>query len=150
MYKKKKSIKKLKEINIIYHMTEKSTVLRVFNSHLLEFLDDIISIIPDNLNLVTSKNSFEMYKKANPSLLCKIWYSNVYMPYADIIEKGDIDFFITKDYSQDLNNMQNSNSILGVIDKLREQIKEMSETNRNHSLEYIRNLCKLSNMYKSL
>ena len=130
-------------------MADKSTVLRAFNTHLVEFLDDIISIIPGNVGLVTTKNSFEMYKKANPTLLIKIWYSYVYMPYAEIIEKGDLDFFINKDYSEDLSYLQNSKSILNAIDTLREQIKEMSETNRNHSLEYIRNLCKLSNMYNS-
>ena len=130
-------------------MADKSTVLRAFNTHLVEFLDDIISIIPGNVGLVTTKNSFEMYKKANPTLLIKIWYSYVYMPYAEIIEKGDLDFFITKDYSEDLSYLHNSKSILNAIDTLREQIKEMSETNRNHSLEYIRNLCKLSNMYNS-
>jgi hypothetical protein len=130
-------------------MADKSTVLRAFNTHLVEFLDDIISIIPGNVGLVTTKNSFEMYKKANPTLLIKIWYSYVYMPYAEIIEKGDLDFFITKDYSEDLSYLHNSKNILNAIDTLRGQIKDMSETNRNHSLEYIRNLCKLSNMYNS-
>ena len=131
-------------------MTDKSTLLRAFNTHLVEFLDDIISIIPGNIGLVTTKNSFEMYKKANPTLLIKIWYSHVYLPYADIIEKGDLDFFINKDYSKDLSYLQNSSNILNAIDTLRTQIKDMSETNRNHSLEYIRNLCKLSNMYANI
>jgi hypothetical protein len=131
-------------------MADKSTVLRAFNTHLVEFLDDIISIIPGNVGLVATKNSFEMYKKANPTLLIKIWYSYVYMPYAEIIEKGDLDFFITKDYSEDLSYLQNSKNILNAIDTLRGQIKNMSETNRNHSLEYIRNLCKLSNMYTTI
>ena len=130
-------------------MADKSTVLRAFNTHLVEFLDDIISIIPGNVGLVTTKNSFEMYKKANPTLLIKIWYSYVYLPYAEIIDKGDLDFFINKDYSEDLSYLHNSKNILNAIDMLRGQIKEMSETNRNHSLEYIRNLCKLSNMYNS-
>ena len=131
-------------------MADKSTVLRAFNTHLVEFLDDIISIIPGNVGLVTTKNSFEMYKKANPTLLIKIWYSYVYLPYAEIIDKGDLDFFINKDYSEDLSYLQNSKNILNAIDTLRGQIKEMSETNRNHSLEYIRNLCKLSNMYSTI
>ena len=131
-------------------MADKSTVLRAFNTHMVEFLDDIISIIPGNVGLVATKNSFEMYKKANPTLLIKIWYSYVYLPYAEIIDKGDLDFFINKDYSEDLSYLQNSKSILNAIDTLSGQIKEMTETNRNHSLEYIRNLCKLSNMYNSL
>lgn len=131
-------------------MADKTTLLRAFNAHLVEFLDDIISIIPGNVGLVTTKNSFEMYKKANPTLVCKIWYSYVYLPYAEIIEKGDLDFFINKDYSEDLTYLQNSKSILNAIDTLREQIREMNEVNRNHSLEYIRNLCELSNLYSQM
>jgi hypothetical protein len=131
-------------------MADKTTLLRAFNTHLMEFLDDIITILPDNMGLVTTKNSFEMYKKANPTLLIKIWYSYVYLPYAEIIEKGDLDFFINKDYSEDLSYLQNSGAVLNAIDTLRSQIRDMSETNRNHSLEYIRNLCKLSNMYSQL
>ncbi len=131
-------------------MADKTTLLRAFNTHMVEFLDDIITILPDNVGLVTTKNSFEMYKKANPALLIKIWYTYVYQPYAEIIEKGDFDFFINKDYSEDLTYLQNSTAVLSAIDTLREQIKVMSEVNRMHSLEYIRNLCKLSNMYATI
>jgi hypothetical protein len=130
-------------------MTDKTTVLRAFNTHLFEFLNDIISILPDNLGLVTTKNSFEMYKKANPTLLIKIWYSYVYLPYAKIIDEGNLDFFIEKDYTSELSGLANAGNVSNAIDVLRGQIREMSETNRTHSLEYIQNLCKLSNMYNS-
>ena len=131
-------------------MANKTTILRAFNVHLFEFLNDIITILPGNVGLVTTKNSFEMYKKANPTLLIKIWHSYVYLPYAKIIEEGNLDFFITKDYSEDLSYMQNSATVLNAIDTLRAQIRDMSETNRTHSLEYIKNLCKLSNMYAEI
>ena len=130
-------------------MTDKTTVLRAFNTHLFEFLNDIISILPDNVGLVTTKNSFEMYKKANPTLLIKIWYSYVYLPYAKIIDEGNLDFFIEKDYTSELSGLANAGNVSNAIDALRGQIREMSETNRTHSLEYIQNLCKLSNMYNS-
>ena len=130
-------------------MTDKTTVLRAFNTHLFEFLNDIISILPDNVGLVTTKNSFEMYKKANPTLLIKIWYSYVYLPYAKIIDEGNLDFFIEKDYTYELSGLANAGNVSNAIDVLRGQIREMSETNRTHSLEYIQNLCKLSNMYNS-
>ena len=130
-------------------MTDKTTVLRAFNTHLFEFINDIISILPDNVGLVTTKNSFEMYKKANPTLLIKIWYSYVYLPYAKIIDEGNLDFFIEKDYTSELSGLANAGNVSNAIDALRGQIREMSETNRTHSLEYIQNLCKLSNMYNS-
>jgi hypothetical protein len=130
-------------------MSEKTTLLRAFNAHLFEFLDDIIAILPGNGGLVATKTAFELYKKANPTLLIKIWYSYVYQPYANVIDEGDLDFFINKDYSTELSNLSNSQNVLNAIETLRGQIRAMSETNRNHSLQYIRNLCKLSNMYNS-
>ena len=131
-------------------MAEKTTILRAFNTHLFEFLNDIITILPGNVGLLTTKNSFEMYKKANPTILVKIWYSYVYLPYAKIIEDGNLDFFIEKDYTTELSELSNADNISNAIDSLRVQIRNMSDVNRTHSLEYIQNLCKLSNMYNSL
>ena len=131
-------------------MTDKTVVLRAFNKHLFDFLDDVIGIFPENMDIKASKTSFEFYKKANPTLLVKIWYSYIYQPYAEIIDSGDLEFFINKDYSEDLSYLPNSKDILKSIEGLRDQIKEMSDVNRAHSLEYIQNLCKLSNMYNNL
>jgi hypothetical protein len=130
-------------------MTDKTTLLRAFNTHMFEFLEDIINILPNNIGLVTTKNAFELYKKANPTLLIKIWYSYVYQPYAKIIDEGNLDFFIDKDYSTEVSNLSNSDKVLNAIESLRGQIRDMSEINRNHSLQYIQNLCKLSNMYNT-
>ena len=75
-------------------MVDKTTYLRAFNTHLFEFIDDIIRIFPDNMNIATTKTTFEMTKKANPTLLIKVWYKFVYSPYSEIIDAGDLDFFI--------------------------------------------------------
>ena len=130
-------------------MVDKTTYLRAFNTHLFEFIDDIISIFPDNMNIATTKTTFEMTKKANPTLLIKVWYKFVYSPYSEIIDAGDLDFFINKDYSNDVATLQNARDIIKAIDGLRNPIRSMSDTNKAHSLEYIRNLCKLSQMYDS-
>jgi hypothetical protein len=131
-------------------MSDKTTILRAFNTHLFDFLDDIIGIFPENMDIKASRTSFEMYKKANPTLLVKIWYSYIYQPYADIIEAGDIEFFINKDYAEDLSYLSNSKDVLKSIEGLRDQIREMSDVNRTHSLEYIKNLCKLSSIYNKI
>jgi len=128
-------------------MSDKTLLLRAFNTHFFEFLDDISSILPDNVDIATSKKSFELYKKANPTILIKLWYSYIYAPYAEIIDAGDLNFFVEKDYSADVSSLANAKDVLNAIDKLRNPIKEMSDVNRKHSLEYIQNLCKLSSMY---
>lgn len=128
-------------------MADKTTILRAFNSHLFEFIDDIISVFPDNVDIVASKTSLEFTKKANPTLIVKIWYSYIYLPYAEIIDAGNLDFFINKDYSGDLSGLSNSRDISAAVDALRGPIRGMSDSNKAHSLNYIQNLCKLSKAY---
>jgi hypothetical protein len=131
-------------------MADKSTLLRTFNTHLFEFLDDIIRIFPDNLDIQTAKTSFQTIKRANPTAIIKVWFSYVYMPYREVIDSGDIQFFFQKDYSEDLSVLQNSGEIVKIIDTLREPVSNMSETEKAFTMKYLQNLSKLSMMYNSL
>jgi hypothetical protein len=130
-------------------MADKSTLLRTFNNHLFEFLDDIIGIFPNNTELQIAKTSFQTIKRANPTAIAKVWHSYVYVPYRDVIDSGDIHFFFQKDYSDDLSILQNSNEIIKMIDTLREPVSKMSETEKAFTMKYIQNLSKLSMMYSS-
>ena len=129
--------------------SNKTTIMRAFNNHFFDFLDDIIRIFPENNDLINSKTSFNTIKMANPSIIIKSWYKFVYAPYQDVIEKGDISFFFEKDYSEDLSHLNNSNKIMHVIDSLREPIKSMNQKNKDHSMKYIQNLSKLSVGYSA-
>ena len=130
-------------------MADKSTLLRTFNNHLFEFLDDIIGIFPNNTELQIAKTSFQTIKRANPTAIAKVWHSYVYVPYRHVIDSGDIQFFFQKDYSEDLSILQNSNEIIKMIDTLREPVSKMSETEKGFTMKYIQNLSKLSMMYSS-
>ena len=130
-------------------MADKMVVLRAFNSHLFEFIDDMASVFPDNVDIKASRTSLEYTKKINPTLIIKIWYYYVYLPYAAIIDAGDLEFFINKDYSGDFANLPNSRDILAAVDSLREPIREMSDGNKTHSLSYIQNLCRVSKAYNN-
>jgi|UniRef100_A0A6C0D6G9 hypothetical protein len=131
-------------------MADKSTLLRSFNTHLFEFLDDIIRIFPDNVNLQTAKTSFQTIKRANPTAIAKVWFSYIYMPYREVIDSGDIQFFFQKDYSEDLSILQNSGEIIKIIDTLREPVSNMSETEKAFTMKYLQNLSKLSMLYSSM
>ena len=80
----------------------------------------------------------------------KTWYSKVVTPYHDIIKTGDISFFCEKDYSQDLGKLSNANDIISIIEKIREPIRSMSSTDKQHTIKYIQNLCILAEMYSKL
>jgi hypothetical protein len=130
-------------------MTTKSASLRAFNTHFDEFIEDIINVFPDNNDIKSAKNMALMSRKANVTLIVKVWYSYIYGPYKDRIDSGDLDFFITKDYCEDFNGVSNASDIMKSIDSLRSPIKDMSLANKAHSLKYVQNLCKLSELYNS-
>jgi len=128
-------------------MSDKSTILKTFNTHFFEFLDDILRIFPENLEIATAKRSFETIKRANPTAILKVWSKYVYGQYKSVIDEGNIEFFFNKDYGSDLNTLANSGEIMKMIDVMRGPVQQMSDTNKAHSMKYIQNLSKLSVIY---
>jgi hypothetical protein len=118
-------------------MGDKSTVLKTFNIQFFSFIDDVIKVFPDRDELVVGKRSFETIKRANPTIIIKIWFSHVYNNYRESIDNGDVEYFIQKDYQQDLKS-------------LRQPISEMDEVNKKHTVKYLQVLSKLSEMYSKL
>ena len=39
---------------------------------------------------------------------------------------------------------------MSIIDTLRQPVKEMSDTNKGHTMKYLQNLSKLSNIYSTI
>ena len=128
-------------------MTDKTTLLRAFNTHFFEFLDDLLRVFPNNKEISYAKTSFETIKRANPTAIVKSWYNFVFLQYKDVIDNGNITFFIDKDYGSDISHLNKSEEIMKMIDNIRRPIREMDETNKTHALKYIQNLCKLSDLY---
>ena len=128
-------------------MADKSTILKTFNNHFFEFLDDLLTIFPECKELVTARKSLDTIKRLNPSTILKAWLNCVYMPYKELIDTGNMDFFLEKDYKSDLATMSNSNEILKVIDLMRERVRNMTPTNKDHSMKYMQNLSKLAVIY---
>ncbi len=131
-------------------MSDKNTLSRAFNNHFFDFLDDIISIFPENQEITTARVSFETIKRANPTAIIKAWFKYVYSPYVNVITEGNIDFFLEKDYNTDLAKVKNSNEIMTIIDKIRGPISSMNETNKAHSAKYIQNLSQISKIYNEM
>jgi len=128
-------------------MADKKTLLRTFNTHLFEFLDDVIRIFPDNLDIQTAKTSFLAIKQANPTIIIKTWVQYIYLPYKETIDSGNIEFFFNKDYSDDLAYLVNSKEVLKIVDTLRDPVSNMTEQQKKFTMEYLQNLSKLSLLY---
>ena len=130
--------------------TDKSIVMRAFNKLFFEFIDDIISVYPDNIDMLTARESFVTFKRLNPTSIVKVWYSGVYCKYNAQIDVGDIEFFTDKDYSPDLTKVKNMQNVLEIINNVREPIKNMSMQNKEIITKYIQDLSKLSTAYYTL
>lgn len=121
-----------------------SNLVTVFNDHFAEFVNDVHNVFPDDVDIVTAKNALLTIRKANPKLLVRIWLKYVYIPYKEQIDEGNIEFFINKDYSNDLARNDNADKIMESIDRLRKPVKEMSAENQAKTMKYIQNLSKLA------
>ena len=126
------------------------TLLTAFNDHFMEFVNDIYAVFPEDVDILSAKNSFSAVRKMNPKLLIKSWDTLVVGKYQREIELGDLSFFMDKDYTQDLQNVPNNPNaerIVSAIDRLRTPIKTMSPDNQAKIMKYIQNLTKISNLY---
>ena len=131
-------------------MNQAQTLQKAFNDHFDEFMDDIVNIFPDDMDIRSSRNTIKMLRKANPKLLIQIWNTYVSSKYSTQIESGDISFFMNNDYTEDVGNMENSAQIMSAIDRLRNPIKAMSKDNQDKTMKYIQNLKKIGDMYFSV
>jgi hypothetical protein len=122
-------------------------VLSTFITQLDECLEDISKVYSSDSRFVRCKLYLDTLKKTNPRMIITTWKTQVADKYEERILAGDIDYFLNKDYTQEL-PMYNP-TIEQAIQDLRKAIQSMSEENKNKSIQYIQNLCKLSKLYVS-
>lgn len=123
-----------------------TNILTAFNDHFVEFVNDIQYAFPEDTDILTAKNAFLAARKANPKLIIKIWKVYVVQKYRKEIDSGNIDFFVNKDYSNDVSISPYSDKITEAIDRLREPVKKMNKDEQSKTMKYIENLTKLSDL----
>ncbi len=123
-----------------------SNILTAFNDHFSEFINDVHLVFPEDADILSAKNALTAIRKANPKMIVKIWSTFIVGKYKGEIESGNLDFFINKDYSQDVSNAANSDKIMESIDRLRAPIKNMTIENQAKVMKYIQNLTKLAEL----
>lgn len=119
---------------------------KLFNSHLIEFLEDVIEIFPENIDLKTGLTMIEGLKFAKPKYLISIWKVSIVDLYEEQIMKGDKNFFINKNYEEDVAE-DNKNKVLIIIDDVKKLMRETSEENRDKTMKYVQNLTKICKLY---
>ena len=123
-----------------------STILGAFNSHLIDFLEDVERIFPQDQDIKTAKTAIVLLKKANPRAIIVIWKQHITNIYKNEIFGGDLSYFVNKDYQRDITG-NSDNKILEAIDRLRVPIQNMGTENKKKAMKYIQNLTKISELY---
>jgi len=74
------------------------------------------------------------------------WKNKINEKYREQILKGDIMFFVEKDYREEAPEYYDS-TVENCIDDLRNVIRSMDSANVETAMKYIQNLCKLADLY---
>lgn len=132
-------------------MASNSTILTAFNTQFFEFIDDVVKLFPEDKAITQCKQILSLAKKGNPKLIISYWFQYMTVPYFKQISEGDISFFIEKNYQDDLGNVnknaKENEQFIKEINRLREPVRKMDDTNKGICMKYIQNMAKLSQMY---
>ena len=124
---------------------------KAFNNCLEEYLLFILNLFPDNIDIRTAYNGLLNIKKVNPMLIVKFWNGYVVAKYNTPIQQNDYDFFINKEYTQDIlstSSDQNiSQQIIEGIEKIRQSIINMQVSDKEKWIQYMKQLNNLSILY---
>lgn len=127
----------------------KSIFLKTFNQQFLQFLEDILVVFPNDVDIMNMKNTINTVKKFNPSILIKLWYQYVWVPYNEQVMNDDISFFVEKNYGEDIKMLDEQQKTIDAIERLRIPIRNLDKDNQQTCMHYIKNLSILSDKYVS-
>ena len=125
--------------------TQKS-LKELFCSQLIEFMDDIILVFPNNLDKKTGRSFVVGLIKVSKKKLMGIWKTSIVDIYDEAIMKGDKDYFINKDYSYDLGS-GGTDKMMNIVEEIRLLIRNTSDENKDKAIKYLQNLSKICKLY---
>ena len=130
-------------------MANKPILLKTFNKQLTEFIDDVSQIFPGEKDVIVLSTFMKTVMYGKPRAIIEVWYNNITLKYNKEIENGEIEYFLNKDYSEDLQSSPGSSETLDTINKLRTTIKLAfnQDENREKTIKYMQNITKLANLY---
>ncbi len=125
------------------------SLLKVFNNHLLEFLNDVKGVVRNQADLKSAIFFINTTKSLNAKMFIQGWYIYIYQKYLQEINKGDFSFFLNKDYSNDVNSTeaQDSNKVLEIINTVRKEMSNLNTVEQEKVMKYAQNLSKICGMY---
>ncbi len=134
----------MEAVNMNTNVNMNIHLVKIFNEIFFNFVNLISKTFPNDLDITIAKNKLYAIKKINPKMFIKIWKKHITDKYRDSIKEGNIDYFIEKNYSDDLNKVNNSERVMKSINRLREPIKKMDKSRQDMAMLFIQDLSKIS------
>ena len=123
-----------------------------FNKYLLNFMEEIIKLFPNDKDFKVARSSINMMNMVNEKTMINLFKSyikkiaNNRQGFEEKIENGQFGELIETNYSQEVMNFaqEDQESVFEVIKKLKGYWKEIDDDTRNKISKYIQGLYKLS------
>tara|TARA_B100001287_G_C22679298_1_gene529424 strand:- start:1171 stop:1575 length:405 start_codon:yes stop_codon:yes gene_type:complete len=131
---------------------QKTRLVKIFSEQCEELYLDLSKVYPENVEIKTGLTLVQTMKRFNPKLMISRYKKGVNDDYYDKIVKGDVSFFLNKDYSKDVGKFYDSNEVkeqTDWIDSLKSLYIEASDENKKKLLKYFQNFSKICRMYYS-
>jgi len=120
---------------------------KIFNDLFFKLVNTVKDYFPNDPAINAAEKSLSAIRKMNPTLIYRVWVYYVDTPYKKEIQGSNIDFFVNKDYSEDLKDYTHDfKTISEAIDRFREPIKNMDKENQAIIMGYMQSLSKLVDM----
>ena len=110
-------------------------------------IDALLEVLPYNIELKAASVSIATLRRANPKIIIPIWKTYVLDKYEENIMSGNIEYFLKKDYTEDVKDTGNATTILEKINVVKNTIKDLDKENIDKTILYLQNLTKLCKIY---
>lgn len=132
-------------------MNNKPFILKTFKTQ----FTDYFKFIKKNFTFEKSEirymeNIINLFVKYNSTKLIQIWFTYFSVPYGNCILEGNLNYFINKDYNNDIKlfeQEENLNYLITVIEKTKKELMALDDTLKKECVHNLQNLTKLSIMY---
>jgi hypothetical protein len=126
----------------------KTHILKIFKIQLKQFISEVIDWFPNEDDIKSLNTIVLTFCKYNPLKLIEIWNYYVALPYLDMINKGDFNYFENKNYSDDLKDLKgNSGYVLQSYNRMRSSISKLDNDKKLTAMKYTQILTKLASIY---
>jgi len=131
---------------------EKTSWFKLFNSTYFELLKMMKDNSDKNKDFLRFYKQNLFLKRANIKLFIRTWYTNITRFYMEPILNGNIQFFLDKDYSAEINehkDFSNTYSIESYVQYFKEIYNTLKQEDVDVFVEKVQELTKLSKLYYS-